>query len=487
MTEPVGEGLAARLSAQLSAPWDVAALAVFRISFGLLMFGGIVRYLSCGWLVHQYVEPTFFFKYQGFGWVTAWPEWGMWLHFGVLAVLALFVALGLFYRVSIVLFGIGFAYVQLIDVTNYLNHYYLVVLLCGLMSLMPLHRAWSLDALRRPELRVEALPAWMTWLLRFQVGVVYVHAGLAKAGSDWLLHAQPLNLWMTARVETPIIGPWLDRLWVAYAMSWAGFLYDSSIVFLLLWSRTRPLAYALVLVFHFFTHVFFDIGMFPFIMVVATQIFFSPSWPRRLAARLRGLARRAREVKPAPNTPVDPAPRASAPLRAPAPVWRLRPIAAGLLVAYCAFQALFPLRHFLYPSDVLWGEEGMRWSWKVMLRAKHGSVTFHVTQKATGRTWQVSPHDYLLWRQAHEMAGQPDLILQLAHHIAEDFQGRGFGAVEVRAETAVSLNGRRPAPLVDPTVDLAQVEDRWAPAAWLTPRPETPPIQLRPAVAEAAR
>ena len=42
------------------------------------------------------------------------------------------------------------------------------------------------------------------------------------------------------------------------------------------------------------------------------------------------------------------------------------------------------------------------------------------------------------------MASQPDLILQLAHHVARrDFEARACGAVEVRVESLVSLNGRR--------------------------------------------
>ena len=63
------------------------------------------------------------------------------------------------------------------------------------------------------------------------------------------------------------------------------------------------------------------------------------------------------------------------------------------------------------------------------------------------------------------MASQPDLVLQLAHHIERDFARRGYGPVEVRAESMVSLNGRRGALLVDPDVDLdAPCDDGLGPA-----------------------
>ncbi len=436
------------MTERLRAPVDAAALAAFRILFGLLMCAGTLRFLLSGWVAEQYVRPAHFFKYPGFEWVVVPPEPALYALFGALAVLALMVALGLFYRVAIVLFCLGFSYVQLMDATNYLNHYYFIALVSFVMCFLPLHATWSLDARRRPGMARPTLPAWMLWLLRFQVATVYFHAALAKAQPDWLLHAQPLRLWLAARTDLPVIGPWLDETWVAYAMSWAGFLYDLTIVGFLLWRRTRVFAYVTVLVFHGLTHALFDIGMFPFIMVTLTPVFFAPDWPRRL-------------------------------LRRPAPVIAAAPAARWPAVAvtvWCVFHALFPLRHFAWPGDVLWNEEGMRWSWKVMVREKSGSVTFHVRSRETGRAWQVNPLRFLQWRQASEMAGQPDLIAQAARMVAGDFRARGFGDVEVRAEAWVSLNGRAPALLVDPDVDLSRVEWTWAPAAWIRPGPEGPPL-----------
>ena len=90
-------------------------------------------------------------------------------------------------------------------------------------------------------------------------------------------------------------------------------------------------------------------------------------------------------------------------------------------------------------------EQGMRFSWRVMLRAKGGSTTFIVKNPESGKVWHVSPRTYLTGIQESEMSGQPDLILQLAHHVKEDFELRGLGPVEVRTELRVGLNGRRSA------------------------------------------
>lgn len=461
-------GRLVRLVRRLDTPVDIAALAAFRVLFGLLMFVGTVRFLTSGWIPRFYGEHTFFFKYWGFSWVPVPPLWAIYALFAALAVLALCVALGLFYRASIALFTAGFLHAQLLDVTNYLNHYYLVALLGLLMCFLPLGRAWSLDAWRKPALRVDAVPAWTLYLVRFQVAVVYCYAGLAKFNSDWLLHAQPLNIWLSARTETAIIGPLFDELWMAYAFSWAGFLFDSTIVLWLSWKRTRPYAYAVVIFFHLMTDVLFNIGMFPYIMMLSALIFFPADWPRRVARTLARVSRTARGIQHG---------HAPARIPRPAPRWARR-LGVAALAGYAAVQILVPLRHYAYPGDVSWNEEGMRFSWKVMLREKHGSITYYVRIPATGKELQVTPRQYLDARQEREMAGQPDLILQLAHHIADDFRARGHGDVEVRVQAMVSLNGRPAAPMIDPDRDLARVSDGLARKDWILPAPDTPPITL---------
>jgi hypothetical protein len=206
-------------------------------------------------------------------------------------------------------------------------------------------------------------------------------------------------------------------------------------------------------------------------MTAFATIFFEPDWPRRLLRRIGGGEATANSPSVASPARID---------------WTPARAAAALIVAlFCVVQVVMPLRHFLYSGDVLWNEEGMRWSWKVMVREKNGSVTYHARDPESGRTWQVSPTRYLTWRQANEMAGQPDLILQVAHRVADELRSRGVRRPEVRAEVWVSLNGRRPSLMIDPSVDLAAVDDGVLPATWILPAPQDPPLApgLKPHVA----
>ena len=456
------QSVLARLWARAHLPTDAAALAAFRVLFGLLATWIPARFLASGWVDRFYVRPSFFFPYWGFEWVRPLPA--PWMHgvFVAMAICGLLIALGLFYRPAIIAFFLLFTYAELIDVTTYLNHYYLVSLLALVMSVLPLHRLWSLDAWRRPTLAAATLPRWMTWLVRFQVGVVYLFAAHAKLTSDWLLHAQPLQIWLGARTSPPLVGQWFELIEVAYAMSWAGFLYDATIPLWLSWRRTRPVAYVVLLVFHAATGFLFQIGMFPWIMSIAALVFFEPSWPR---TALRAL--RVRTDAPLVTDVHRPPSFAGA-----------RAAAAAAVLTWCAFHLAMPLRAYAYGGNVLWHEQGMRWSWRVLCREKSGSVTYRVRARGWRSEREVPPRDYLTRDQEVEFSTQPDMILSLAQHIAGEYVARGERDVEVRVDAWVSLNGRRMARLIDPDADLATAERSLRPAPWILPEPEGPPLTV---------
>lgn len=469
-TAPLG----ARIGRSMLRPVDSSWLAFFRILFGLLLAISMERFIAYGWIERFFVEPSFHFKYWGFEWVEPLSASGMRVLFLVLGVLAALISAGFLFRLAAPAFAVGFTYIQLIDVTTYLNHYYLAALLCFLLAISPANQRYSVDAwlarrfFGRPP--AETIPAAWLYLFRTQVGLVYFFAGMAKAQSDWLLHAQPLRIWLGANTDLPLLGPLFTLDWVPLAMSWFGFLFDTTIVGWLLFAKTRRYAYAVCIVFHTLTRLLFPIGMFPLIMVLSASLFFDPSWPRRALARARRFfSRTASALELAPSTP-RPSKRPSA----------LGLAALGVGALYCALQLALPLRHWAYGGNVLWHEQGMRFSWRVMVRAKGGSITFIVRDKQSGKTYHVSPRAYLTALQESEMSSQPDLILQLAHHIRADFERRGVGPVEVHADARVSLNGRRGAPLVDPSVDLGRVSDGLGRATWVLPAPRQAPPHTKP-------
>lgn len=465
---------------------DAAWLSAFRILFGTLMCISMCRFLAYGWVQRFFVDPNFHFKYRGFEWVEPLTGGGMHALFGALAVLAACMTVGLFFRTTALLFSVGLAYFQLIDVSTYLNHYYLAALLSLLLAMSPAHRVWSVDAWwerRRGRDRAPFLAAGWLYLLRFQVGAVYFFAGLAKFNSDWLVHAQPLRIWLGAKTDLPLLGPLFTVEPVPLVMSWAGFLFDTTIVLWLSLRRTRRYAFLVVIAFHSMTALLFPIGMFPFIMTTAALVFFEPTWPRTVLLRLLAFAERLglaqKQVSVSHRTERADRERGASSSKK----GRTRPgttVVGALALLYCLTQLILPLRYLAYPGNVMWHEQGMRFSWRVMLRAKGGSTRFIVKERGTDRVVHVDPSGYLSDLQEAEMVSQPDLLLQMAHHIAHDYEKKGFRNVQVYAQSRVALNGRRSRVFVDPHVDLAAVRETIRPYAWITDAPTQPPPHTRP-------
>jgi hypothetical protein len=435
---------------------DIASLIFFRIAFGLLMTCEIWLYYSHHWIAVDWIEPRFHFKYYGLSWIHPWPGNGMYLHWATLGVLGLSIAAGFFYRLSTILFFLGFTYTFLLDQATYLNHTYLICLFSFLLIFVPANRALSIDAWLNPKIRSQTTPAWTIWLLRTQIGVVYFYGGLAKVEPDWL-RGEPMRSWLAKRTDFPMIGRFFREEWMAYGASYGGLLLDLFIVPLLIWRRTRIPAFCLALAFHLINARWFTIGVFPYLAIAATTLFFPPSWPRRVVFIFRG------EVT---SIPVD---NKNFPSQ-----WKQR-TTLSLVTIYFALQILVPLRYLLYPGRVNWTHEGHRFSWRMMLTQVHTRSFFYVTDPNTNRTVQVNPRQYLTVSQTNKMGYRPDMILQFAHYLASALPHLGPKPLKVEARIFNSLNGRKPELFVDPNVDLAAEPRRLKHARWLLPMHESLP------------
>jgi len=456
---------------RLYAPVDIASLVVFRIAFGAIMLWEVWRFFQYGRIARYYIDPSFYFTYFGFHWVRPWPGDGMYHHFWLLGVLAVCIAIGALYRVAAGLFFLGITYVFLLDQTTYLNHIYLVCLVSFLMALVPAHRALSVDTWIWPNRAASVAPAWALWLLRFQIAIPYTYGGIAKLNPDWL-QGEPVRMWLARRASDPLVGPYMTSEWTVGLIAYGGLLFDLAIVPMLLWRRTRLLGYALALAFHLTNAYLFNIGIFPWFMIAATLLFFPPDWPRALWLRARGLAQRLMRVHTPASHSAPSAMIASTSLAAhPAPGPGAR-LLVSFLALYVVAQALIPFRHLLYPGDVAWNEEGHRFSWRMKLREKSHQIIYLAYSPSSGRTWMLPPRDYLTERQEDDLDGRPDMILQLAHHMADDLRARGHADIEIRVRALTSLNGRRRQDLVDPNIDLTTRHRSIWPADWLLPLTE---------------
>ncbi|QCK13618.1 HTTM domain-containing protein [Mangrovivirga cuniculi] len=433
----------------LEQPSSIAPLITFRVLFGAVMVFSIIRFYLNGWVDEFYIDPDFHFKFFGFYWIQE-PSSALVLYslYSLLLLSAIGITLGLFYRFSSAAFFILFTYFELLDATYYLNHYYFISLMAFLMIWFPANRYLSVDAFIWPKIKTKQISRWPILVIQMQLGIVYFMAGVAKLNYDWLVNAMPLKIWLPAKSNLPVIGDFLKYTSVAYVFSWFGAVYDLLVPFALSYKRTRVAAYFAVVVFHVTTAALFQIGMFPYIMIMLTLIFFPSKYHERVIfwrSNLPNISSKTNDFK----------------------IPKLSVIALSL---YFVFQIVFPFRYSLYDGKLFWTEQGYRFSWRVMLMEKAGYATFYIHNKETGKYTVVDNSQFLTPFQEKMMATQPDFIIQYADYLEEVYKKKyNKNDLRVTADVYVTLNGRRSKLFIDPSVDLSDLEDSWKPKKWILP------------------
>lgn len=432
---------------KLQTPISIAPLIVYRLLFGIMVGYGCLWSISKGDIETRYLEPSFFFKYYGFEWLNFVGAEEIYILYGLWFFSALGIFFGAFYRISIWSFFFVFTYLHLLDATNYINHYYAISIFAFFLACMPAQAAYSIDAWRKPSIQRLQIPSWQIAVFKGQVALIYLFAAIAKMNLDWMLGAMPLKIWLLQSQDFPVIGSLFQYHITHVLMSWFGLLFDLTIVGWLSFGRTRKWAYLVVLIFHTMTGLLFNIGLFPLLMIFSTVVFFDPKKQQNVLEKVGGKWREIKtEITPSSYLPY-------------------------FFVAHFIVQICLPLRHhFLYTGNILWTEEGARFSWRVMLLEKEGMATFYVEDPKSERHWVVSNLEFLTPFQEKRMSIRPDHILQFAHHIAVIYARRY--AIEkpiVRAEVYVAMNGRVSQLLIDSEVNLAEVSRSMRQRDWILP------------------
>lgn len=457
------------LSSYIDQQTKAAPLAVFRALFGLLMLVSMIRFWANGWIEKLYIEPSFHFSYFGFEWVKPLGNF-TYLLFVLCAFSAIAITLGYRYKWAIVIFFLSFTYIELMDKTTYLNHYYFISVLSFLMIFLPASNYFSIDIRRNGSKR--EVPKWTIDSIKLLLIIIYFYAGLAKLNSDWLVEAMPLKIWLPSNYDLPLLGSLLQKEWVIYAFSWGGAAYDLAIPFLLICKPTRTIAFLLVVIFHILTGILFPIGMFPYVMIISALIFFDADFHEQLIKRIENIllviSRAARNIFPKKGgfkterflPKVEMTKRKG---EVETPKWKVR-----IVMAFFVIQLLLPLRYMFYSDELFWTEEGYRFSWRVMLMEKAGYANFKVVNPETGKQFYVNNSDFLTSFQEKQMATQPDFILEYAHYLAKRFSEKN-SQIEVYVESYVALNGRRSKPFIDPSVNLAALKESFEKKRWILP------------------
>lgn len=427
---------------------DNSALIVFRIIFGLLCFLESVGANFTGWVKHTLVDPDFTFNFIGFEFLQPLPGNGMYYYYAIMGIFGLLIMVGYKYRFSMFAFTIMWSATYLMQKSSYNNHYYLLMLLSGIMVFLPAHKYASVDVKLNPEIKSYSMPQWCRWVIIIQLFIVYTYASVAKFYPDWL-DTSVIKMMMEGKKHYVFVGDFLQQKWLHYVLAYGGILFDGLIIPLLLFKPTRKYTFIVSIFFHVFNSFIFQIGIFPY-LALAFSLFFFP------AEKIQKLFLKKKTCYTAEEIVIP----------------KLKTLLIIGFSIYFIIQIGLPLRHHFIEDNVLRTEEGHRLSWRMMLRIKSGQTSYWVENKDSGKRIHIDLNKYLSTKQKRSASTKPDVMWQFAQRLKQDFKNKGQD-VAVYINCKVSINGKPYKTLINPDIDIANVEwDVFNHSNWILPLKE---------------
>ena len=427
---------------------DNSALVVFRVLFGFLITCEAWGAIATNWIRTTLVEPQFTFNFIGFDFLQPLPGDLMYYYYGLMGFFGVLIMLGYKYRFSILAYGVMWTCVYLMQKSSYNNHYYLLMLLLGIMACFPANRYLSLDAKQNPQNKQNHMPRWVYIVIIAQLWIVYTYASVAKLYPDWL-DASVAGQLMQSKADYWLVGEMLQQKWVHWCIAYFGIFFDLLIIPALLWKPTRKAAFVISIFFHLFNSFIFHIGIFPYLSLAFTLFFFPAETIQRIFLPKKSFYDAGEVLRPKHYKPIL--------------------MAFGL---YFLVQIALPLRHWIIQDNVLWTEEGHRLSWRMMLRSKSGRIHFKIVDKSTGKELPFNHRDWLSRKELRSVSVKPDCIWQFCQRVKENYAAKGTD-VAIYVDCKVSVNARPYHPLINPEVDMANAKwDYFWHNDWLMPSPD---------------
>ncbi len=387
-----------------------------------------------GTIYRFFIQPAHTLTFIGFDWLQPLPGRWMYAYNAVMAIFAFGIAVGYKYRASVSAFTIMWVAEYLMQKSWYNNHYYLVILLCIFLFIVPANSYASIDSRKNHAIRQNTVPYWCVFIFMLQIAIVYFFAAIAKLYPDWLSGAY-VNIMLNMR-NGKWLGPLLHDKTFHQFISIAGFMFDLLIVPLLLFKRTRIIGTIASVCFHIFNSIVLSIGIFPYLSLSFLLFFYPPEFSRKIFFRDK-----TRDIEIGTTTPEP----------------KDIKLVKYFLLPYFIIQLLLPIRHHFIKGNVLWTEEAYRMSWMMMIKNKKGDTIYKIRDNKTGKEFIYNLDNMLSKRQINAMRGRPDMIWQTAQFIKEEFADIGKD-VSIFVTARVGINAHTKRLLINPNVDMAKAE-----------------------------
>lgn len=295
------------------------------------------------------------------------------------------------------------------------------------------------------------VPYWNYFLIKFQFFILYFIAGLKKLTTEWLSGYAMTNLghhWIFSPFRMFLSVQMTELLFI----HWFAALFDTLIAFLMIWKASRKYALPVMISFHLMNSRLFEIGMFPWVCLAQTQLFFPIDWIK--------LLRKGSHSEP--NIVCEKAATSTEKLR------------TYLILTYCGLQLFLPYSHFITKGYNNWTNGLYGYSWDMMISTYETTATsIKVIDNSNNRTHFLEPYaftEYDRWTKSADMAKQ------YAHCISDklttffDSNPLESKDISVYFDVWCSMNRRFQQRVFDPSEDLLKA--KWSPfqeTQWVLP------------------
>ena len=272
-------------------------------------------------------------------------------------------------------------------------------------------------------------------MFKLLVFIVYFYGGLAKLNWDWL-NGYPLKYWLTGREDLgPFIQSILEKDFTIYFFSYYGLFFDLVVGFFLFHKKFKYLALVLMIPFHIFNHFLWPIGVFPWLSIFMSILFFEKEITQLIKVKEIG------EFELSD---------------------RLKKVVVIVFVCFFSFQFLFPFRQYLYSGKTNWHGYGELFSWRMMLTDKQGAVRLRVCDQNNQPLGELSLESYINERQLFKLVYLPKNFVPFCQfiesEIKSDERNSGLGDIKIYVDAFKTINNRPFQRVIDPNVDLTAVE-----------------------------
>lgn len=363
---------------------------------------------------------------------------------GLTFAAALLLLLGLASRISSALILLSSLYITYVQVDRTTHDSALIVFLAFAGCFAGWGTALSVDAVlsKRGVSGGRWLARWKVLCIQLVVLTPYLQRTALKLTTDWLLRAEPVRHWLSAK------GSIFGALPLPWMLAWFSLCSDVAVPLLLFQPRVKyALGFPAAVLSCLLNLAIFGLGHNLVLLLMTLLAFWTPSFDIISMTRVPVRAKQSEEdVEPGAGTPSKAQKDGGS---------RPNLLALCTLVGYILLQVIILATPAAWPSRQDWTEELSLCGWQHKLTSKQGWL-YLAMEDPSGRVIDIVPGtDPLLSRtQTGLIPLAPPALLQYAARVSRVLAAAGRPAKSIRALSCVSLNGHRCRELYMKDVDL---------------------------------